>query len=68
MNLISNWYRIAYKDLAKGREEVDMSEYAGRNKIQIVDDMFDLKEIVDYVEMRQPDVVFIDYIQNIKIK
>ena len=67
MNLLSNWYQIGYKDLAKWREETDMSCYAD-NKIYIIDDMFDLQQIVDFVEIRQPDVVFIDYIQNIKIK
>lgn len=64
-NLLAHWYWKDYNTIAKAREMIDYSSYAN-NKIEVIDDMYDINEIVRYTELRKPDVIFIDFIQNIK--
>lgn len=64
LNLLTNWYNENYYDLAKGRKLIDFSSYYD-HKLEIVDTLYKLKDILNYIEYKKPDVVVIDFVQNI---
>jgi len=65
LNLLANWYDKDYYTIAKGKELIDFSEYYNNN-LEIVDYIYTIDEIIQYTEQKKPDVIFIDFIQNIK--
>lgn len=65
LNLLANWYNKDYYTIAKWKELIDFSDYS-KNKLEIIDSIFDIKDIVRYTEIKKPDVIFIDFVQNIK--
>lgn len=67
LNLIANYYEKDYTPLAKGKEMInfwDFYDVCDKN-LEILDKLFDITEIVNYVELSKPDIVVIDFIQNI---
>lgn len=65
LNLLANWYKKDYYTIAKWKELIDFSDYY-ENNIDIIDNLYDIKDIIRYVEVKKPDVVFIDFLQNLK--
>jgi hypothetical protein len=65
LNLLANWYKKDYYTIAKWKELIDFSDYY-ENNIDIIDNLYDIKDIIRYVEIKKPDVVFIDFLQNLK--
>lgn len=70
-NLMMNWYNKDYYYCSRGKwiddSAIDTSEFFSKN-IEIIDDMNHLDQIVSYTENRNPDVIFIDFVQNIQTK
>lgn len=67
LNLLANFYKKDYTPLAKGKDMIDFWKFydiADKN-LDILDKLFDISEIVNYVELSKPDIVVIDFIQNI---
>ena len=65
LNLLANWYNKDYYTIAKGREMIDFYEYSTL-PIEIIDNVYELKDIISIAELEKPDVIFIDFVQNIK--
>jgi len=65
LNLLANWYKQDYYTLAKGKELIDFSDYY-ENNLDIIDNLYDIKDIIRYAEVKKPDVIFIDFLQNLK--
>ena len=63
--MLANWYRKDYYTVAKGRELIDFSEYS-KLPIEIIDNVYELKDIISIAELERPDVIFIDFLQNVK--
>ena len=70
-NLMMNWYNKDYYYCSRWQwlddPNIDTSEFFSKN-IEIIDDMSYLDHIVSYSENRSPDVIFIDFVQNIRTK
>jgi len=65
-NLLCNRYWIEFWDVARWCWH-DMDITAMQNAdIEIIDDKYSLTDILLYAESRKPDVVFIDFVQNIR--
>lgn len=65
-NLMMNWYDLSYWDITRWRwtTMIDPTDLF-RSNITIIDDVYSLEAIVSIVESKKPDVVFIDFVQNI---
>lgn len=66
-NLISNWEGIPVWKLEDGSEVPDSTDFP-LDQVEIVDDKHDWASICEYVEKRKPDLVVIDFIQNIRVR
>jgi replicative DNA helicase len=65
-NMIANKYKMPISDVYKMKfDDIDFGELF-RKKLEIIDDKYDLSEIVQYTEMRKPDAIIIDFVQNIR--
>ena len=52
----------------KGFDTINFDELFGKwEQLYIVDDMYDIDSIVNYTNFVKPDVVFIDFVQNITV-
>jgi KaiC/GvpD/RAD55 family RecA-like ATPase len=67
LNLLANFYKTDYTPLAKGKEMISFSKFydIAEKNLDILDKLFDISEIINYVELSKPDIVVIDFIQNI---
>lgn len=68
-NLMMNWYDKDYWYIARWKwledTSFDSSEFFSKN-IEVIDDMYNINQIINYTESRKPDAVFIDFVQNIQ--
>lgn len=68
-NLMMNWYDKDYGYIARWKwiedTSFDSSEFFSKN-IEVIDDMYNINQIINYTESRKPDAVFIDFVQNIQ--
>lgn len=68
-NLMMNWYNKDYQYIARGKwiddYGFDFSSFFSQ-KLEIVDDIYSLNRIIAFTKHRKPDVVFIDFVQNIQ--
>lgn len=68
-NLMMNWYDKDYWYIARWKwlddSSFDSSEFFSKN-IEVIDDMYNINQIINYTESRKPDAVFIDFVQNIQ--
>ena len=67
MNLMANWTRTPMRDIERGRTVPDMSGFPF-DLLEIVHDKHEWSDIAEYVEKRKPDLVIIDFIQNVQVK
>lgn len=67
MNLIANRMGVNVWDIEDGkvRPDSDAMDFRG---LTIVDDMHDWDAICEFVEKNAPDLLVIDYVQNIRVK
>lgn len=65
LNLLANWYQEDFNNIRYWRKMIDFSDYY-ENKLEIVDNIYHINDIINYTEVKKPDVIFIDFIQNIK--
>jgi replicative DNA helicase len=69
LNLLSNFYKIDYKAIAKGKVLFSFEKYyEASQKLTILTDKTDLDDIISYCDLEKPDVVVIDFLQNIQVK
>lgn len=71
LNLLANWYKEDFKSIERGKKIIDFSEYyeVCKNNLDILDPKFsDISDIERFVELNKPDIVCIDYIQNVGLK
>lgn len=68
-NLMMNWYNKDYWYIARGKWIddwlFDSSDFFTK-KLEVIDDMYNLNQIINYTESRKPDIVFIDFVQNVQ--
>lgn len=68
-NLLMNWYDKDFWYIAKWRwiddSDFDPSDFFSK-PIEVIDDMYNINQIINYTESRNPDVIFIDFVQNIQ--
>lgn len=66
-NLLSNYYQVDWNTI---REKKDLSGYESYMKypIMISDDIYDFPGILRMCRLEKPDIVFIDYVQQITQK
>lgn len=65
-NLLCNRYWLDFGSVARWCwHDMDISEMQNAD-IEIIDDKYKLDDILLYSESRKPDVVFIDFVQNIR--
>lgn len=68
-NMMMNWYDKDYGYIARWKwledSEFDSSDFFSKN-IEVIDDMYNINQIINYTESRKPDAVFIDFVQNIQ--
>ena len=62
-NLLSSYYNKEYHEVLKEDFYYDMSEF---ENLEIYDDIYKLDEIKTMIKTKSPDIVFIDFIQNIQ--
>ena len=55
------------RDIERGRTVPDMSGFPF-DLLEIVHDKHEWSDIAEYVEKRKPDLVIIDFIQNVQVK
>ncbi len=68
-NLMMNWYDKDYWYVARGKWIDDNSfDYADffSKKLEVIDDMYNINQIINYTESRKPDIIFIDFVQNVQ--
>jgi len=65
-NLLCNRYWLVFGDVARGCWHDDDITKIQEADIEIIDDKYKLEEILLYSESRKPDVIFIDFVQNIQ--
>ena len=64
-NLIANKYKMPIWDVFRMKfDNIDFGELFTK-KLEIVDDKSNLMDIIQYTEMRKPDAIIIDFVQNI---
>jgi len=65
-NLLANWYKEDFYPLMKGKIEYDFMDFYDQAKgnLDITDKFTNIREIEEYVKLQKPDVVFIDFVQN----
>lgn len=68
MYLASNFSKIPSQDIEKGANTKAVATYVEKykDKLRILDDVFDIDWIVAQVRNAKEDVIFIDFVQNIK--
>lgn len=68
MYLASNFSNIPSQEIEKGANVKAVSTYVEKykDKLRILDDVFDIDGIVAQVRNAKEDVIFIDFVQNIK--
>lgn len=66
VNMISNFYNIPFDDIFFGRKMVDFSKFS-ELKIKTYGNIKRLEDIERIVNSTRPDVVFIDYVQCVRI-
>lgn len=65
-NLMANFYKIPIQELYKMNFwDIDFEDLFEKN-IEIVTDKYQLSEILGYTAMRKPDIIVIDFVQNIR--
>lgn len=65
-NLIANKYKIPIREVFRMNfDNIDFGELFTK-KLEIVDDKSNLLDIIQYTEMRKPDAIIIDFVQNIE--
>lgn len=65
-NLLCNRYWLEFSQVARWCwHDMDLTKMQNAD-IEIIDDKYKLEDIILYVESRKPDVVFIDFVQNIQ--
>lgn len=65
-NLIANKYKMSIQDVYKMKfDEIDFWELFKKN-LEIVDKKYELDDILAYSNMRKPDMIVIDFVQNIQ--
>lgn len=68
-NLMMNWYNRDYWYIARWKwiedSSFDSSEFFTK-KLEVIDDMYNLNQIINYTESRKPDIIFIDFVQNVQ--
>ena len=65
-NLIANKYKMPISEVYQMKfDNIDFGELF-RKKLEIIDDKYELSEIVQYAEIRKPDAIIIDFVQNIR--
>lgn len=68
-NLLMNWYNKDFWYIARWKwiddSDFDSSDFFSK-PIEVIDDMYNINQIVNYTESRKPDVIFIDFVQNIQ--
>lgn len=63
--LLKSYYDKNFQDISKDDFEFNMEDFS---KLTIYSDVYDLNEICSITEQEKPDVIFIDFIQNVKAK
>lgn len=64
--LIANKYKMDIGQVYRMEfDNIDFGELFTK-KLEIIDDKYKLSEILNYAELRQPDVIVIDFVQNIQ--
>lgn len=65
-NLMANKYKLPISKINRmDFWDIEFAELFEKN-LEIVDDKYHIDEIVAYTEARKPDVIFIDFVQNIQ--
>lgn len=65
-NLLCNRYWLDFWSVARGCWHDDDITKIQEADIEIIDDKYRLDDILLYAESRKPDVIFIDFVQNIQ--
>ncbi len=69
LNLLANWYKVDYNAIAKGKIIFSLEEYyEASKKLSIITENTDLEDIIKYCDLNKPDVVIIDFVQNIAVR
>jgi len=65
-NLLANWYKENFYPLMKGKIDYDFMDFydTAKGNLDITDKFTNIREIEEYVKLQKPDVVFIDFVQN----
>jgi len=64
--LIANKYKKPIGDVYRMQfDDIDFTDLFMK-KLEIIDDKYSLSEILQYAELRKPDAIFIDFVQNIQ--
>lgn len=65
-NLICNRYWLDFSSVARWCwHDMDLTQMSNKD-LEIVDDKYNLSDLVLYTESRKPDAVIIDFVQNIR--
>jgi hypothetical protein len=64
-NLLATYYNKQYYEVLKSDFSYDINDF---EKLEIYDDIYKLQDIKTLVKSKMPDIVFIDFIQNIQEK
>jgi len=62
-NIIANYYNKNYYDVLEEDFYYEMQDF---EKLEIYDNLYKLQDIKNVIRSRMPDIVFIDFIQNIQ--
>lgn len=62
-NILANYYNKNYYDVLKEDFYYEMQDF---ENLEIYDSLYKLEDIKNVIKARQPDIVFIDFIQNIQ--
>jgi hypothetical protein len=68
MYLVSNFYKINSIEIENGKHNDKIKEYVEKHKttLRIMDDVFEIDGIVGQIKNAREDIIFIDFVQNIK--
>ena len=68
LNLLANWYKMDYNTIAKWKIIFSLEEYyEASKKLSIITENTDLEDIIKYCDINKPDIVIIDFVQNIAV-
>jgi hypothetical protein len=62
-NVLANYYNKNYYDILDPNFFYKMEDF---EKLEIYDNIYKLEDIKNIIRVRSPDIVFIDFIQNIQ--